>query len=73
MSLSSPSAATKTQSVKLLFSACDEGEVDKIRELLFNGVNVNTRRNGETCLYHACSLGYYDVVLALLECPHISH
>lgn len=50
-----------------LFTACEKGDVDRIKDLLDRGAQVNARnRNGETPLLVAAGLLYPDAVRLLI-------
>ena len=45
-----------------MVEACNEGDVNTVRRLLFEGHNANeTTEDGESLLSLACSAGYYEL------------
>ena len=53
---------------KYLFDAIKIGNIDKVKNALKNGANVNAKNDaGHTPLIHAINFGEYDVIELLLE------
>jgi len=56
------SIADKYFAYRSLVEACNEGDVNTVRRLLFEGHNANeTTEDGESLLSLACSAGYYEL------------
>ena len=50
--------------------ACNEGDVNTVRRLLFEGHNANeTTEDGESLLSLACSAGYYELAEVIMPMP----
>ena len=61
-----------TKDMKLLLAGAKQGNIDKIKTAVKNGVDVNTKPLGETALMSATSNGHKEIVSYLLEHPDIN-
>ncbi len=50
-----------------IFEATRNGDYDRVKELLDNGVDVNIINNNNTPLHYACQHGYIKIVKLLIE------
>jgi ankyrin repeat protein len=50
-----------------LIEAASDGNIEKVRELIGQGVDVNVKNNGKTALQEACRNGHVEVVRFLLD------
>lgn len=60
-------AATATSTDGLLSSAAREGDLNRVRELIADGANLEEQSQGSTPLYGAVVSGHRDVALELIE------
>jgi ankyrin repeat protein len=67
--LNPPIAArpTTAEPIKLLFIACCKGEVERARQILLSGVDVNCQNQGLTPAYTACLNGHTECLSLLIN------
>ena len=54
--------------MKNIHSACQDGSVEELQQLLIEGANLDEKDNsGWTPLHYACKYGHVDVVKLLIE------
>ena len=67
MTVHSPPATAQFSDTHHFLNAVKDNDIAGARERIFNGANVNTRRDGVPALIMAAKARYYDMMRLLLE------